>query len=59
MIRPYISEINNRQEKQKRLQNIDKDDSMPSVLEKKNVSMKLTFEVWTRAPNSWLQHQKP
>lgn len=35
MIRPYISEINNRQEKQERLQNIDKDDCMPSVLEKK------------------------
>lgn len=60
MIRPYISEINNRQEKQERLQNIEKDDCMPSVLKKKNVSVKLnTFEVWTGAPRSWVQHQKP
>lgn len=35
MIRPYISEINNRQGKQERLQNIEIDDCMPSVLEKK------------------------
>ena len=35
MIRPYVSEINNRQEKQERLQNIEKDECMPSVLEKK------------------------